>query len=1818
MPLQSIPNWLYNPPSPQITPPTQTRLQMLPFEQISWKDFERMCLRLARLEGDVEHAQCYGEQGDDQDGIDLFARTIASSKYRVYQCKNEAGFGPAKIAEAVDVFLAGEWAQRSEQFILCTREPLESRLRSEAVRVQSERLRDLQVELVIWDASALSEKLKDLPNVVDDFFGRAWVEIFCGNEAAQNLGIRRRLDGADVRNWRLQLQTFYDSLFNRQDLGLPGDQFGRLAPSSLSARYIFPDVETQNQYSNFLSEGEFTTTQVTAENTPSQYRTENSNDSDALQASSNRSVATPQTRRQAFYRWLSGPLRSVVLGDPGSGKSTLLRFVALDLLSPDPRLRELSQHWGDRLPVWVPFGWWTKKLSEPQSNDCSLEELLESWLNSLNANHVWPLVKQALEDERLLLLVDGLDEWASEDTARRALGSLQVFLDLRRSVSAVLTSRPLGFERLQMAVSGWQIGRLADFTPEQCRELALYWFERWAQTKQDHDIALTQPPTSTSYTEGQSATETSPLTLPSIRHQWAQARADEFMSAVEDSADLRALSQVPLLLCLLIAFRTQNAHLPTGRFELFDKAVDYLIVTHPSRRREASRIEERPFDLRDEELRALFAELALEIQQKEPSGAILDRDAKDAVVNYLTRAEGRFAFPVREAHQVADALLDIGDETTGLVIRKSPTHFGFFHRAFQEFLAAVQISESDFNSQCEIVSARCHDPQWHEVLLCLFARTRRPTEIAHFARRIQQHISSPENSSATEVRSIAQKQLPFDRDTHFYEVAVLLAHLAFGPFGTPANIAQQIANETFRRIEEESWLPHRERLMRAVLLGLRSTTLRTSVQERLRLWIPDRRPHGTPIFNALRYWPSAPFRLNELTETNLSESARFWRLAYDVLWRGLQSETLSEAQAASYTLTQLWGWDVEMGDCLAERALHAVSPSVQAAALKGLVQSFPKHALIETIVDRARLSLDPELRLSGIMGAIEQNRHTENDRRNLLRLASKRWPISYEHLWNNNVAQALGKGWPSSSKTKRACLYLLRRASRTFGNKVIEQTPDGPKETIIMDEDEKLKRDRYLQRGEIGASGLGNVWAAFLVKTLLKSCPQDDDVALWCAEQIELDWRSTKFKDYSQTNFLDSLHGVQWKLLAESFVDHPIIVKAVDEWIDNASDHELRWHVEWALIGRTIKAKAKLLEIQSQDQGSAFKFQYADTLLKGWGLGDVEVSTSLQSIAFGTEVPASQIAAILPLIIKNPEQCRERLIELLGSNSAIEADSILEGLLLLRQLNSPLTASQTEGWGTGTDAIVERALRRCHRFSDERLTHDPTTELMILFPDHPRVRNLAVEEITASGEIGAVTRCYPCQELSYRALERCGSPLPTSLRRMIASQLSEGSSDRAFDISLLRYYNHDSDSQINVEMAIGFYGHLKDAATSTQLGLTEDEVYHLQQDFNRNTRLPNTSNLERHLAAQRECATQILTSDLTSNRHLLVDWFAPIYAASLVFDPEIVRSHKDARHLHLEIGHREINSPMWRIILQHWEEHCALWDNPAQIGRRFTNEETGGEEFWNDLAAFAERYPKPRQDLLGWIKDHPSFFYDENILQFLANVAPRSSLLLDRCFDAFDHGRTLPAAIILGQQFGGDEKVLHRLTHDHQDQPKRYYRRQYIIALCEGWPNCEVLEQLVESVKQYDEKKDNPPELEFDLSEWASHFSLLCLKGKTEAVYSYIEYLLNPRIILAQDPYRFDGAYIMRVVGQRVRSDHELAALLWTHLENTSNPVAKIVLPALLFGTPNHSDEIRRWCTQEIERQLSDDCTPEVGLDWTSLSRRPVVHALLDLTAQGR
>jgi hypothetical protein len=326
------------PPGP---PPVTSvaRLQTLPFQALRWDDFERLCLRLARLDHDVEDARRYGVAGQSQYGIDLYARHSGADDYTVYQCKKVDSFGPADITSAVAKFLAGPWAQRATRFVLCTTASFAPIQLADRLEEERNHLAERGVSLEALDADKLDLRLKDLSELVDDFFGRQVVIAFCGQDAAD--GLARRLDGGRVAEYRQRLQRLYSTVFGQYDPGLPVPPRVSDLPVDLRRRYVVADVEEQAATPAISAEGLTGALPGGQGSTPAR--------ADALDGSSRaKADSSPPTVgavarfRQPLGVWLAGVQRGLLMGETGSGKSSALRFVTLDLFDERPVLADVA------------------------------------------------------------------------------------------------------------------------------------------------------------------------------------------------------------------------------------------------------------------------------------------------------------------------------------------------------------------------------------------------------------------------------------------------------------------------------------------------------------------------------------------------------------------------------------------------------------------------------------------------------------------------------------------------------------------------------------------------------------------------------------------------------------------------------------------------------------------------------------------------------------------------------------------------------------------------------------------------------------------------------------------------------------------------------------------------------------------------------------------------------------------------------------------------------------------------------------------------------------------------------------------------------------------------------------------------------------------------------------------------------------------------------------------------------------------------------------------------------------------------------------
>ena len=965
------------PPESYVSLPVETRPQILPLSELPWDSFQRLCVRLAQRCGNVERCQEYGLKGQKQEGIDIYVRRSESSRYSVWQCKRYQKFRPSLIEKVVSDFLDGSWVSKTDEFVLALTVSTEEANLVKAIEAQGNRLHGHNIQFLPLGITQISERLKGHPDLVDDFFGREWVRIFCGEEAADKLS-SRRLKPAQVIQLRQLLRRCYKEHFEITDPGLPsltGSINPDHQPLRLVDRFVPPEILEEQQVSHASEILEEQDSHTEMFNYLSGDQENRLSHTDGIEASSpsrrTRVMARPSVVRRPAIDWLSGSEQSVVLGDPGIGKSTLLRCILLDLLSTEPRYETCALRWGQYLPVWVPFAMWTRLVVESET-ECSLSDVLTAWLRKISAGEdLIKLVHQALEDSRLLLFVDGLDEWNDETAAGTALTLLEQFVG-EWNVPAIASSRPLGYARMGGLSSKWRKAQLAGLTREQQGILAERWFlhrsNALATLEEDSDSSA-------------------------IRQTRAKAEASEHIQDLHRDVRLSRLAEVPLLLNGLIALAIQKIHLPRSRFKAYEELTRLLLEEQPKRREKAAYARGTTGSLNQENRERALARLAWETHDSSGSDALDKTIARNALQDFC---ETHLYKTPGEALEIAEELLSIGAEAVGILVEKSSVDIGFLHRSFQEFLAAKHLSYLLFEQQKEAMKERFENPQWHDVFLCLCHLNTRVGEVDDF------------------VAVIENMELPIEMELARQS---FLAEIAFGDLHCSANIARRLAEETFEIIETGVQERTRERLVELALDGLESDALRSLVESRIQRWYPLRHPYRQGYYEAVATWPP-----NDETQS--------------VFWRGLLNEDDRNQRTAAESLAKIFGGDPSVAERLFDLLFKPTEPRLLAYALHALCLGWEADSRLTEILKDARLSIDGALQSVALIHRVKRKEHDAKDREILMDFSQKRRFVPW--CWREERIRALIAGWPDDPEVKREAIRSIT-TERYDGEEVFDR-----------------------------------------------------------------------------------------------------------------------------------------------------------------------------------------------------------------------------------------------------------------------------------------------------------------------------------------------------------------------------------------------------------------------------------------------------------------------------------------------------------------------------------------------------------------------------------------------------------------------------------------------------------------------------------------------------------------------------------------------------------------------------------------------------------
>lgn len=402
---------------------------------------------------------------------------------------------------------------------------------------------------------------------------------------------------------------------------------------------------------------------------------------------------------------------TVLVGGPGLGKTTCLKWLAS---------QTARQYIGSEFPQLPPGLDWLEGLTPVRLSARHLHEerereirsaesrpgpLTQEWLFRFLRNegndgrfsrHAEACVRRALRQDTALFLIDGLDEVPSD--ARRWIVELAERFPRNRMV---FSTRPGGYDPLEHGSSARAL-YLLPFDRVRIGEYLNRWFSFRREWK---DKALSDYEIST-------------------RHM-------EMLQAIDSSAAIRSLADIPLLLATMACVQELTVRLPENRAELYHRCSTLLLGQWTEELRPQAGVPPDPETRRLVEgiggldlatRRQLFEIVAYRLFITRP---VLNPPVhRDGMITLLQEAVDLILGPEGRSPKnpmaLTTTLLRLATQSAGLLVECAPNHFKFLHATMQEYLAASflrgAVPPGGDAEWSDILVANCHDPHWREVI----------------------------------------------------------------------------------------------------------------------------------------------------------------------------------------------------------------------------------------------------------------------------------------------------------------------------------------------------------------------------------------------------------------------------------------------------------------------------------------------------------------------------------------------------------------------------------------------------------------------------------------------------------------------------------------------------------------------------------------------------------------------------------------------------------------------------------------------------------------------------------------------------------------------------------------------------------------------------------------------------------------------------------------------------------------------------------------------------------------------------------------------
>ncbi|MGW6903774.1 HEAT repeat domain-containing protein [Streptomyces sp. NPDC054940] len=390
----------------------------------------------------------------------------------------------------------------------------------------------------------------------------------------------------------------------------------------------------------------------------------------------------------------SSERRIVLLGDPGAGKSTLARHVALTLTQEVAAGDPLEPLVG-RVPLVVEL----REYAAGEWRDRTFEDFLKHLHGTKGMAPPVAVTERLLAEGRAVVVFDGLDELfdpaAREQVGHRIADFAGRYGDA--GVRVVVTSRVIGYRRGVLERAGFAHYMIQDLSREQIGWFAGHWYATGYPNDEERAARLCR----------------------------------RLTDAVGYSRSVGELAGNPLLLTIL-AIIGRRRELPRDRQGVYRHAVAVLVAhwdEHAKNLRAPTDVEALSY-LGDEDRHELLRLVARRMQDGDGGIAgnhIHQDELLDTFKEYLRE---QYELPVAQAVSAARTMVRQFRERNFILSHYGGGVYGFVHRAFLEYLAAVDIDrrytrEREWTPEEfveEVFARRAGDSAWHEVLLLVISQ----------------------------------------------------------------------------------------------------------------------------------------------------------------------------------------------------------------------------------------------------------------------------------------------------------------------------------------------------------------------------------------------------------------------------------------------------------------------------------------------------------------------------------------------------------------------------------------------------------------------------------------------------------------------------------------------------------------------------------------------------------------------------------------------------------------------------------------------------------------------------------------------------------------------------------------------------------------------------------------------------------------------------------------------------------------------------------------------------------------------------------------